>query len=274
MKAVRLIRLRYPATCRSCDTSLQAREFAHWDSTDKRAICPGCFESMQPTVEPPEIERGTAGASARREFERRRGSREKRIRSQHKHLGGLVLALTAEPSSTTNWAKGAAGEETSGHVLDGFRDEGFAVLHDRAIPASRANIDHLVISPAGIFIVDPKNYSGRVEQRDIGGWFKTDLRLVVGGRDRTALVKGAEKQLTLVRATLAPTQWANVPITPLLWFLGAENWPLLGARVLAFGDVRVLWGKPLGKLIRNQSQQGIDQIELLERELALRLPPA
>ena len=274
MEAVRLIRLRYPATCASCETSLQARELAHWDSTDKRATCPGCFQGTPPNVEPPEIERGTAGASARREFERRRDSREKRIRSRHKHLGGLVLALTAEPSSTTNWAKGAAGEETAGRALDGFREEGFAVLHDRRIPGSRANIDHLVISPAGIFIVDPKNYAGRVAQRDVGGWFKTDLRLVVGGRDRTTLVRGAEKQLAVVRETLAPTQWAHVPVTPLLWFVGAENWPLLGARVLAFGDVRVLWGKPLGKLIRDNSNERVDQVELLERELAVRLPPA
>ena len=237
-------------------------------------ICPGCFERTPPDVDPPEIERGTAGASARREFERRRDTREKRVRSQHKRLGGLVLALTAEPSSTTSWAKGAAGEEQAGRALDGFREEGFAVLHDRRIPGSRANIDHLVISPAGIFIVDPKNYAGRVERRDVGGWFKTDLRLVVGGRDRTALVRGAEKQLTLIREALDRTQWANVPITPLLWFVGDENWPLLAARVLAFGDVRVLWGKPLGKLIRGGAQRSIDQIQLLERELAVRFPPA
>ena len=108
----------------------------------------------------------------------------------------------------------------------------------------------------------------------MGGWFKTDLRLVVGGRDRTALVRGAEKQLTLIREALDRTQWTNVPITPLLWFVGDENWPLLAARVLAFGDVRVLWGKPLGKLIRGGAQRSIDQIQLLERELAVRFPPA
>ena len=224
--------------------------------------------------EPTEIERGTAGGSARRELQRRRDSREARVRTKHKRLGGLVLALTAEPSSTTSWAKGAAGEETAGRALDGFREEGFAVLHDRRIPGSRANIDHVVISPAGIFIVDPKNYAGRVEQRDVGGWFKTDLRLVVGGRDRTALVRGAEKQRAVIREELARTQWADVPIMPLLWFVGDENWPLLGARVLAFGDVRVLWRRQLGKLVRDGSQQTIDEIELLERELALLLPPA
>ena len=134
MKPVRLIRLRYPARCSSCDAALRARELAHWDTTDRRVICPGCFERTPPDVDPPEIERGTAGASARREFERRRDTREKRVRSQHKRLGGLVLALTAEPSSTTSWAKGAAGEEQAGRALDGFREEGFAVLHDRRIP--------------------------------------------------------------------------------------------------------------------------------------------
>jgi nuclease-like protein len=37
------------------------------------------------------------------------------------------------------------------------------VLHDVAVPGSRANIDHLAIGPGGIFVVDSKQYRGRLQ---------------------------------------------------------------------------------------------------------------
>jgi hypothetical protein len=33
-----------------------------------------------------------------------------------------------------------------------------------------------------VFVVDVKNYKGKVETRDRGGFFSTDDRLYVGGR--------------------------------------------------------------------------------------------
>ena len=38
-----------------------------------------------------------------------------------------------------------------------------AVLHDLAVPGSRANLDHLVIGPGGVFVVDSKQYRGRLQ---------------------------------------------------------------------------------------------------------------
>src|SRR5690606_9444026 len=72
-------------------------------------------------VEPPSVEiidSGTPGASARREFERRKARREERIRSQHPRLGGLILAVTDEKQSTTAWDVGAVGEERLGKAMD------------------------------------------------------------------------------------------------------------------------------------------------------------
>jgi Nuclease-related domain len=40
---------------------------------------------------------------------------------------------------------------------------GWAVLHDLAIPRSQANIDHLVIGPGGVFVIDSKQYRSRLE---------------------------------------------------------------------------------------------------------------
>jgi hypothetical protein len=35
---------------------------------------------------------------------------------------------------------------------------GYLVLHDRAIPGARANVDHLVVGPSGAYVVDSKNW--------------------------------------------------------------------------------------------------------------------
>jgi hypothetical protein len=38
-----------------------------------------------------------------------------------------------------------------------------AVLHDLAVPGSWTNIDHLVVGPGGVFVIDSKHYRGHLE---------------------------------------------------------------------------------------------------------------
>lgn len=60
-------------------------------------------------------------------------------------------------------ARGAAGEELLGRELTALAQEmELGVLHDLALPGEKANIDHLVIGPAGVTVVDAKTWSGRV----------------------------------------------------------------------------------------------------------------
>ncbi|HSU74990.1 MAG TPA: NERD domain-containing protein, partial [Terrabacter sp.] len=54
-------------------------------------------------------ERGTAGGSARREYERRRDARDQRVRERFPRIGGFLLAVTDEPQSTRAWDTGAEG---------------------------------------------------------------------------------------------------------------------------------------------------------------------
>ena len=273
----RAIRLRYAATCCSCNTELVRGALAVWDREKKTATCNACLESSagRAAEAPLEVDRGTPGGSARREFQRRHKRREADIRERHKRLGGVILALSSDPQSTTAWAVGARGEETVGHDFEALRAEGMAVLHDRRIPGSKANIDHVVISPAGVFVVDPKNYQGKVEQRDVGGLFRTDLRLYVGGRDKTKLVKGLDRQVAAVRAALAQDErWSDVPVTAVLLFISPENWSLLKFRPLCFGEIYVLWGKALGKLLRAEAKISSDAVSELENILAVALPSA
>jgi hypothetical protein len=84
-------------------------------------------------------------------------------------LGGLAAVaagwgLRFRPSSDARaWRRGAAGERRTARLLGPLERQGWVVLHDLAVPGSRANVDHLVIGPGGIFVIDSKQYRGRLE---------------------------------------------------------------------------------------------------------------
>lgn len=146
--------------------------------------------------DPQEVLAGTAGASARREFERRRSAREARIRTTHPRLGGLILALSDDPQSTTAWYTGARGEERLGRGLDNLADDTLRLLHDRPLPRSRANIDHLAVTRSGIYVIDTKKYRGRPNQKIDGGLLRPRVeRLLVSSRDCSKLLDGVHKQV-------------------------------------------------------------------------------
>ncbi|GAA4729496.1 hypothetical protein GCM10023350_10970 [Nocardioides endophyticus] len=107
--------------------------------------------ASKPPTDP--IDAGTPGASARREYERRQAKRETRIRKNHPKLGGLILAMTDDPQSTTAWDTGAIGEERLGQRLNELSSDTMRVLHDRRNPGTRANIDHIAVTPTGIHVI-------------------------------------------------------------------------------------------------------------------------
>jgi Nuclease-related domain len=84
-------------------------------------------------------------------------------------LGGLAATaaswgLRFRPSPDASaWQRGAAGERRTARLLDPLARYGWAVLHDLAIPGSQANLDHLVIGPGGVFVIDSKQYRGRLQ---------------------------------------------------------------------------------------------------------------
>jgi hypothetical protein len=63
---------------------------------------------------------------------------------------------------TLAWRRGAAGERCTARLLAPLERHGWAVLHDLAIPGSAANLDHLVIGPGGVVVIDSKRYRGRL----------------------------------------------------------------------------------------------------------------
>lgn len=195
---------------------------------------------------------GAPGASARREYERRKANDEARIREKWGRLGGIAVALSEERQSTAAWNTGAAGEERVGAALERIATDRVHVLHDRRIPGTRANIDHMVVCPAGVWVIDAKRYKGRPQLRIEGGILKPRVeKLFVGNRDQSKLVDGLLKQIDLVKASVDAA-----PVRGALCFVEAD-WPLIGGSFQTRG-VDVLWPNRLLKLIDSAADTGVD----------------
>lgn len=254
------MRLRYAGTCRTCGEGLAAGVPAVYERDTRTVRCVTCevpggsapvvAEDIDPATDPvpstPARGRptSTAGASARREYERRMAAREKRVRERFPRIGGLLLAVFEEDQSIKAWETGAIGEEALGRSLDGLAEDGIAALHDRGVPGSRANIDHVVITASGVWVVDAKKYKGRPTLQVEGGLLRPRVeKLSVAGRDRTKLVDGVLRQVEVVRSVVP-----DVPVHGVLCFIDAD-WPLIGGS-FALREVKVLWPKRLYKLLR------------------------
>jgi hypothetical protein len=75
---------------------------------------------------------------------------------------GWGLRFRPSPDAVA-WRRGAAGERRTARLLTPLERHGWVVLHDLAVPGSRANLDHLVIGPGGVFVIDSKRYRGRLQ---------------------------------------------------------------------------------------------------------------
>jgi len=78
--------------------------------------------------------------------------------------GGAAMVLWPR-QDPSRWARGAAGELATAELLGRLPGRHWVVLHDLALPGSRANVDHLVIGPTGVWVVDTKAYRARLEAR-------------------------------------------------------------------------------------------------------------
>lgn len=288
MDSAAFIRLRYRATCSVCSTQLPPRTEARWDREARQATCRACVErtddsgdeavtpeSFEVPAGADELQRGVAGASAARKYERLHERRQRHARERFGRLSGVYLALTDEPQSTRAWATGSEGERALGRYLEKLHDGiSVIVLHDRRIPRTRANIDHIAITATGIYVIDAKNYAGKVQRVDKGGWFSTDWRLCVGSRDCSKIVDGMAKQVEVVRAAVGAPHIDDfdLKVHPVLCFVDAE-WSLF-AKPFEIGGVWVGWAKALGERLQTAGSLQPEHVRRIGERVAAALPPA
>jgi hypothetical protein len=177
-----------------------------------------------------------------------------------------VKRLSHDPQSTRAWAAGAQGEEWVGGNLERLLSNKALLLHDRRVPRTRGNIDHIAIAASGVWVVDAKNYSGRVELRDAGGWFRIDKRLYIGGWDRTNLIDGLDWQATAVERCVADLV---VPVRPILCLVkGWSRWQ----KPFEIDGTRVTWSTQLAEWIAEPGPLNSATVEQVAARLSRALP--
>jgi hypothetical protein len=267
---VKLMPLRYAGTCSVCHVVLPAKTKAYWHRDTHTVICFACHarpsQELTVAADPvlvTELDRGSAGRSAQAEFERRHHKREERIDAKFGRLAGVVKFLSDDPQSTKAWASGASGEMRVAQQLADRLGTSAVLLSDRRVPRTRGNIDLIAIAASGVWVIDAKHYTGKVEHRDRGGWFRTDWRLYVGGRDKTKLVDALDWQIAAVEKVLSGEE---VPIHAALCFVGAD-WGLFSKPFQQAG-VWVTSVAKLAEMILEPGPLGEDEVQAIAAQLA------
>lgn len=232
---IKRLSLRRPDVCCLCAAELTAGTTALWNSETRSVSCTSCNEkatqSILLTQDESEqhtcdvtpglstIQFGEAGKSAQEMYDRLHAKREARIDARFGRFAGVVKFLTDDPQSIVAWKTGSVGERLLAKSLQENLGDSAILLNDRRVPKSKANIDHIVVASSGIWVIDAKNYSGLIQRRDVGGIFRVDERLFVGGRDRTKILHGLSWQIETVTRVLGDKQ---VPISSAICFTDAE----------------------------------------------------
>ena len=159
--------------------------------------------------------------------------------------------------------QGAQGERRTASVLNPRSGDGWYVLHDVAVPGSKANIDHIVVAPAGVFVIDSKDWSGRISDGSgtlwVGRYHKRkELQTLEWERGavETALRNALPTWPVLVRAVISLT--GDDPCRP----------------VLQAGDVVAVGYRDLGSFLsRVPSHLSPEHVATIARVLDSQLKP-
>jgi hypothetical protein len=147
------------------------------------------------------------------------------------------------------WRRGAAGERRTARLLARLERCGWAVLHDLAIPGTQANIDHLVIGPGGVVVIDTKQYRGRL-QLDTDGllWHGRHLLVATLRKLRWAadqadeIIGVADVQVVAIMAVHgAKVPWGRLAADGVIVAPARQVPDLLQALPAILGPERVAW---------------------------------
>ena len=152
-------------------------------------------------------------------------------------LGGLValvlLLLFLSPriehfldrraSEALNWKAGYTGEALVANRLDDLPED-YYVFHDVKHRDLAGNIDHLVVGPTGVFVLETKNWRGHVE-------YSLDKKLLCDGHDKTSEVNTLLQRVFSVRNKIKALSGLDVFVVGVMVFTRASVTPNFEATV-------------------------------------------
>ena len=246
MEEWKLISAKRLSTCEICSNDFPIGTQIYWSKA--RSVI-RCLEDLNATG-PKKVD-GTPGVAARTKFKNKNKKRQEVITQKYgKFLGSVINFLQEDSDEKSNWEKGFEGEEQIGEILNELSQlDEFFVLHDRKIPNSRANIDHIVISNRGVFIIDTKNYSGSISVYEKSNTQKSKEILYIGRVNQNRLIEGVKNQKLRVEKVLHESNF-KIPVFGMLAFYEG-NWSgesipqeINGVLINSHGLISTIMGKP------------------------------
>lgn len=165
-------------------------------------------------------------------------------------VGYCTIKLLRLSENLDTLRMGYDAELAVGQELDQLMRQGAAVFHD--FPADRFNIDHIVISPVGVFAVETKGRAKPILKNGVAAQVEYDGKtLKFPTRIETEPIAQAERQAKWLRDWLKKAVGEPVAVRPVLaipgWFVKRTS----------RGSVNVYSGRELATLI---SKGGFDSI--------------
>ncbi len=159
------------------------------------------------------------------------------------------------------WQAGADGERRVGRQLNAL-PSGWHVLHDLLLRPGRAatNLDHVVVGPAGVYLVDTKNWSGRLTIHEGTLWQHNG-----GHHSHRAEIEQVARMAAEIEGVLC------VPVTPLIALAGSAGANLEPCRLHGVDIVPAVrlrrW------LTRQLGSAGAGEVDAMVRRIAMAFPP-
>lgn len=223
------------------------RALRHGDEIDglywgcrRPLVCNGMRKIRDPLVIQPTADRSTQAIF---EWERSRdrrgwvgGSEEQAVTSGG--LFGRFGRTKPRPTTSPTYTPAFASAYSNG-PLDTLADYGFVILDHRQVASAHAALDHLVIGPSGVFVVDRKPWTGQISA--------STENVYVDGRQRTGATD------VVLAATAAVEQVLGHELKP----LGATVKPIISFEMATnrnfegtVGKVALAATRSLAKVIR------------------------
>ena len=167
----------------------------------------------------------------------------------------VILVFSFQDSLNTAKFKGARGESSVARKLGKLRKEEYKVFNDVMLNTSwgSSQIDHIVISIYGIFVIETKNYSGWIHGNENSqNWTQTIYKKKTKFRNP---VKQNWGHVYALKETLSST----VTYHPIIVFTGSAELKNV------YSKTPVIYGSQLNKTIRDNYRQPILSIEQVKR---------
>lgn len=129
-------------------------------------------------------------------------------------LAARVFGMTPLSPETHAMYRGVVGEIEVGKALDHL-GPGWVVLHAVPVEEGAADIDHLVIGPAGVFIVATKNHSGH------NVW--ASQRTFIAGGVRYPHIRNMEYEMGRAERMLSTAAGLGVEVSGILAVVAAKS---------------------------------------------------